>query len=67
MWVKGRVGQIKVNFLLDPRTELPDGDGFRLPVFENGRRRFVIGKTFLQGTSLVVGLQPRDLKCMRNR
>lgn len=45
-----------MNFLLDPCTELTDSDSFCFPVFEDGRRRLVIWKAFLQSAALVVGL-----------
>jgi hypothetical protein len=35
---------------------LADGDSFCFPIFEDGRRRLVIWKAFLQGAALVVGL-----------
>jgi hypothetical protein len=62
--VKGCVGQVEVNFLLDPLAKLADGDCLRFSVFDNGRRTLVIGETLLQGAALVTGLKPRDFKRM---
>lgn len=45
-----------MDFLLDPLAELADGDGFRFPVFQDGRRRLVMRKAFLQRAALVVRL-----------
>jgi hypothetical protein len=65
--VKRRVGDVKVDLLFNPLAQLPHGDGFRFPVFQDGGCVAMSGKAFLQSAFLVVRLQAGDFKRMRDR
>jgi hypothetical protein len=55
-----------VDFAFDPGAEFTHRDGFGLPVFQGRRCRTVIWKTLLQRAPLVVRLQSRNFKRVRD-
>ena len=57
--VKGSVGQVEMDFLLDPLAELADGDGFRFPVFQE---RITPG---LLTTRPETSFSPGNISCFR--
>jgi hypothetical protein len=54
--VKRRVGDVQMDFALNPLAEFPHGDGFGFVILGDGRDRAVLRETFLQRTLLVARL-----------
>src|SRR5947207_1628004 len=60
--VKRRVGEVKMDFPLNPCAKLPHRGRLCLLVFENGSGIPMMREAFLQGAPLIIRLQSCDLE-----